>query len=242
MLFRVLDYLLQVYKTQLRAWGEEHPTYTGFLFRPVLPIVLYTGQRRWDGLTPFADLTEAGHLFRSVLPEVTPIFLNLSDTADDRLRRDGGPFGQVLRLVRRREAKVAEFRTLLTEALRHLERMPQAERLRWLELLTYLDAFVYHYRETTEQPSLHEVILDSVQSDELRLEVQTMHRTMADEHELRGELRGKRQTLVHQLRTRFGVLPELVAERIEAEQDVAQLDRWLENFATAKRLADVEIE
>jgi len=34
----------------------------------------------------------------------------------------------------------------------------------------------------------------------------------------------------------------LVAERIEAEQDVAQLDRWLENFAKAKRLADVGIE
>lgn len=242
MVFRVLDYLLQVYKTQLRAWGEEHPTYAGFLFRPVLPIVFYTGSRRWDALTSFADLTEAGALFQSVLPSVTPIFLNLHGTADARLRRDGGPFGQVLRLVRRREAKGAEFRTLLAEALQSLERMPRGERLRWLELLTYLDAFVYHYRETTEQPSLHDVILDSVQTDELRQEVLTMRRTGADVLREEGELRGKQSMLLRALRKRFRDLPDEIVARVETEQDLAQLYTWAENLAVAERLEEVGIK
>ena len=59
---------------------------------------------------------------------------------------------------------------------------------------------MYHYRETTEQPSLHEVILDSVQSDELRQEVLAMKRTGADVLREEGELRGMRRTLLRQLR------------------------------------------
>src|SRR5712691_4571202 len=102
MVFRVLDYLLEVYKTQLRAWGETHPTHAGFRFHPVLPIVFYTGSRRWDVLTPFEELTEAGHLFRALLPGVTPLFLNLRGTPDNQLQQDGGAFGQVLRLVQQR--------------------------------------------------------------------------------------------------------------------------------------------
>ena len=241
-MFRVLDYVMQVYKKQLREWGETHPSYAGFHFRPVLPIVLYTGFARWEEPTPLVKLTQAGEMFRDVLPELKPIFLNLSTTPDEQLRQKNGPFSQILRLMRRRHAKPAEFRTLLAESLRCLEEMPKAERLRWLELLTYVNAFVYHYREPAEQPGLHEVILNSVQTDELRQEVNTMRRSMADVNRDEGIVLGKRQALLRQLRKRFTQIPDPIEARVEAEQNVDELDRWLDNVITAKRLADVVID
>src|SRR5262245_6606255 len=41
--FRVLEYVVMIYKAQLREWAKSHDTFTGFRFQPVLPIVFYTG-------------------------------------------------------------------------------------------------------------------------------------------------------------------------------------------------------
>jgi len=47
MLLRVLEYLVQIYKAQLRARKKQGRTDRAFRLQPVLPIVLYTGERSW---------------------------------------------------------------------------------------------------------------------------------------------------------------------------------------------------
>ncbi len=54
-------------------------------------------------------------------------------------------------------------------------------------------------------------------------------------------LEARRQTLLRLLRRRFGDVPEAVTEVVTACRDVQQLDTWLDNFATARALADVGI-
>jgi hypothetical protein len=56
-----------------------------------------------------------------------------------------------------------------------------------------------------------------------------------------GAIETRQQTLVRQLRLRFGRVPRATEQLIRATQDTARLDAWLENFATAKTLADVGI-
>ncbi len=55
---RLLDYINAIYKRQRQQWIEKKKNLVGFLFEPVLPIVLYTGRRRWDVLAPFQDLVQ----------------------------------------------------------------------------------------------------------------------------------------------------------------------------------------
>src|SRR5712691_10410498 len=101
------------------------------------------------------QLTELGEQFRDVLPNIGPLFLNLGTTEPAALERDGGPFGQVMRLLRNPNAPLDAFRTLITEVVEHLEStMPRAERMRWLELMNYMDGFVYHYRDGSEHNAL----------------------------------------------------------------------------------------
>ncbi len=58
MILRALDYVVQIYKSQVRAWRRRHRSDAGLRLHPVLPVVLYTGARRWKGLGKLVDLIE----------------------------------------------------------------------------------------------------------------------------------------------------------------------------------------
>jgi hypothetical protein len=112
MRFRVLDYVVQVYKVQLREWAQANSTFADFQFRPVLPVVFYTGGRPWSELAGLAEQTTLGPQFRDILPAIEPIFLNLGTADPAALEREGGPFGQVMRVLRDAHASVDTFRGL----------------------------------------------------------------------------------------------------------------------------------
>jgi hypothetical protein len=149
-------------------------------------------------------------------------------------------------LVQRREARPQEFRDLLHRVVDHLETMPAAERLRWLELLSYLEATVYHDREQAEHEGLRDLILASVRTDEHRREVQAMRRSMADVDRERwgkeGAVLALRKALLRQLRGRFGKVPKSVERAVNATDDLARFDTWLDRVLTAPTLDDVGIE
>ena len=42
---RLAEYVLEAYKMQKRAWDDKHDSDATFMLNPVLPIVLYTGER-----------------------------------------------------------------------------------------------------------------------------------------------------------------------------------------------------
>jgi hypothetical protein len=124
--------------------------------------------------------------------------------------------------------------------------MPQAERRRWLELLSYIMALVYHVREPSEWPSLQQAIEASVQTDEHRQEVFEMRRTIADELKEEGAKEGaikkSQQTLIRLLKRRFGDVPDDLSSAIRATSDPEQLDTWLDEVVTAETLEEVGIE
>jgi hypothetical protein len=103
-------------------------------------------------------------------------------------------------------------------------------------------ALVYHAREPSEWPDLQQAIEASVQTDEHRQEVFEMRRTIADELEERGAIRNRQQTLIRQLKRRFGDVPDELLSTIRATDAPEQLDEWLDRFATAETLDEVGIE
>jgi hypothetical protein len=67
--------------------------------------------------------------------------------------------------------------------------MPDAERLRWLELLSYIMALVSHARDPSEWLELQKTIESSVRTDIHRQEIFEMRRTIA-ENSVHSPLRG----------------------------------------------------
>jgi len=245
MAFRMLEYVVQIYKAQAREWRREHRSFTGLRLHPVLPVVFYTGRRRWEALGRFVDLIDMSEKFTPVIPALEPLFLNLSAMPAPALETAGGFFGWVLRLIQERHARPRDFQDLLRRALQHLETMPAAERLRWLELLSYVHALVYHVRNQAEHGALQQEIEASVGTDELRQEVSAMGKTIAEALIEKGrkqeQLRSRRQILLNQMRGRFGDLPPETVAAVETNKSVQELDTWLERFATAARLEEIGI-
>ena len=147
--------------------------------------------------------------------------------------------------MQQRHARGPAFRTLLGQVVQTLEGMPQAERLRWLEMLSYIHALVYHEREPGEREDLQAHIGKSVKSDPHRQEVNAMRKTIADvlkeEGRTEGFLKARREMLLEAIRVRFEEPPANVRDAIEACTDIAQLDAWFRLALTARRLANVGI-
>ena len=254
---RLTEYQLQIFNYQKRQWAKRHKSLAKFRLEPVLPIVFYTGTRRWPSLGSVADLMEQGAEFRSVTAGIeAPLFVNLPELPSAQLTDQGGYFGAVLQLIQQRHVRTDEFRELLQRTVQHLEKMTDAERLRWLDLLSYIHALVAHERQPDEQQQLGESIETSVQTDPHRNEVNAMRITIADSliaqghqkghqkgrqegrqegHE-EGALESRRNILLRHITKRFGDVPTETLSVIEHCKDPVQLDEWLDGVLTAKSL------
>jgi hypothetical protein len=246
---RLLEYVVQIFKSQTRAWSRRHRSFAGIRLQPVLPVVFYTGTRRWDKVGRLVDLVEMGQEFREVTPILDPLFINLHALQSGKLESEGGFFGWVLRLVQERQSRPSEFDELLKRVIQHLETMPGEERLRWLELLSYIQALVYHDRNRSEHAVLETTIEASVQRDQQRQEVTNMGDTIADmfmekghrKGKKEGQLEARRQILLRQLHKRFREVPPEIRETVESTKDVKQLDLWLDRVLSAQSLDQLRI-
>jgi len=242
----------------VRKWSQSHRSLARVQLFPVLPVVFYTGLRRWPEVGTLVDLMERGEEFRAVTSIIErPLFLNLPELPARQLEHEGGYFGWVLQLFQQRKQRVGEFEELVERVITHLESMLPAEHQRLFELISYIDALIYHERNQREQARLRETVERSIQNEELRQEVFEMGKTMADVLMERGRTEGERkgrtegrteaaietrqQTLVRQLHRRFGDVPASAVSAVEATTDVDQLDTWLDRLVTARTLDELEI-
>jgi predicted transposase YdaD len=249
MRMRVLDYVLQIYKRQAREWQARHGSLAGFQFDPVLPVVLDTGATSWPELPRLVDQVRQGEDFVAVIPDIDPLYVNLPELTPATLE-GVGPLGWVLELMQQRRAGPEAFRALVVRVVRHLEEMPAKQRQRWLELLSYIRALVYHDRERSEQEGLREVIVASIRSDERRRDVENLTMTGAEalreqgrkEGRQQGEIRALQRTLANLLRKKFGRLPRSVERVIRGTESPGRLESWVVQAGTASSLDEIGIE
>jgi hypothetical protein len=152
--------------------------------------------------------------------------------------------------MQQRHKRLAVFEQTLQRVVRALEeQIADEDRDRWLKLLSYLDALIYHERDSAEHAALRQKVLDAVATDPHRAEVFNMGKSMAEVLKEEGRREGQQQEAVRRqranvllgLRRKFKKVPEGIVKRVEAADDVEQLTAWLDALFTAKKLADVGI-
>jgi hypothetical protein len=247
---RSVGYAMDAYRSQLRRWEESRGSLEHFKYDLVVPIVLYTGERSWRAPTPFRNLVNGGDAFPTQIPSIEPLFLSLPSLNEETLAREGGALGVVLRLLRQRSAAFETFQALLTDTALMVESQLWQDSHRLREILSYLAASVYHFRNKNEREHLSAELARSIQSRTLRREVQTMGQTIADalreegkrEGRREGKLEGKQQALVLQMQRRFGrkATAAFIAT-IEKTTAAQTLDKWLGNIVDAKTVEDIGI-
>jgi hypothetical protein len=242
---RLLEYLVQIWKRHVKQYGETHKSLASVKLNPVLPVVLHTGSYAWEKMGSLLELMDDSEDFREVTPVFEPLFISLPDRSEADLEQQGGYFGQVLALLKARKARRGLFAQRLGRTVSSLEELKGEERLRRLELLCYVEALVYHSRETTEHNALRERIDAALKNDESRLEVNMVRRTLADVHRdegrREGEITVRKQTLLDLLRVRWGTVSAETEQAIAATQDAEKLAEWLRGVVTSKDLKSIGI-
>jgi hypothetical protein len=248
---RTVGYAMEVYRLQERRWLQSHKTLQGLLYEAVIPIAIYTGERVWQAPTPFRELVKGGEFFAPFIPGTEPLFLSLPGKSEEELVRDGRALGTVLYVLQQRHAVIDDFHRALTNAVGIVQEHAAEDRHRLSELLSYLTAVVYHFRNVNERDSLRDELERSIRVQTVRKEVHSMGQTIAEalreegmmEGERKGELKAKRETLIMQLRQKFGgkVTPAIVGN-IEKTSDLDMLDHWLAELLDAETLQELGIQ
>jgi hypothetical protein len=237
MVFRVLRYVILIYERQLATWLQGRPNLRGFRFHPVLPIVFYWGTRSWPALTPMPTLVHQGELFGRQLPDLEPVFIDLARVDAAELCNQAGIVGWVLWLVQQRRLGTAAFQDVLRQVVRRVDSLPAGQRQRWEQLLWFAHGLVYHERQPGEREQCADFIRGTVRASR-QAEVQTMAKTIAEDL----EDKGKRDALMLVLRARFKQIPAAIEAKIQATEDSQQLETWLVEFATARKLGDIDFK
>jgi hypothetical protein len=239
--------MTQIWDRQRRGWLDEDIPETQWRFRPILPVLFYTGKADWKSplsVTALMDLPEALEPF---VPQHQTLFLNLKDTDPEKLVAEGYPFGWVLRVIQKEDATKEEFEEALHLAVSNLDKLPEEERNQWEKLMYYLILLIFHRRDAEEQPELFSVVNETVKDYNRREEVLKMGRTAAQaliEEGIglgieQGALRTRREDLLKFMQARFGQVPIVLEREILAIQDMNKLSHLIERVARANDIDDI---
>jgi predicted transposase/invertase (TIGR01784 family) len=242
MLFRVVRYVVLIYERQAMEWLQTHRNLRKFRFSPVLPIVFYSGTRSWDELKPMAELVQHGQLFQKRLPTLEPEFVNLSTTGEAVLQNHSGLIGWVLWLIQQKHQKLATFRNTLHRVVARVDDARDKNPGRSDSLLWFMQSLMYHDRKPSEREPLAEVIRSSVRKAN-QAEVDAMGKTIAqafmEKGEQEGEIKGRRDFFLMQLREKFKTVPKSIVAEVQATTDLHQFDVWGSAILNARQITDI---
>jgi predicted transposase/invertase (TIGR01784 family) len=177
--FRVLSYMVHIWDMQRREGENKNVPKHQWRFKPVLPVILYTGSQQWDA-------PEMKHLFdlapslEPLIPQHKIFFLNLKSLEPKRLTENDNPFGWILRIMQKENATTDELGMDLVLSVERFMNMPVDEQANWEKLMHFLYAFIYHRRDESEHAKLMKIIEDSIVDQSKIEEVNKMSKTMAE--------------------------------------------------------------
>jgi len=234
---RMWVYLGMLLQELLRR-GELTP---GRKLPPVLPLVLYNGERPWSGPVELSELMEPGPGgLDKYRPQLRCLVLDEQRYKDSELRSMRNLVAAVFRLEQCREPEQV---LAVLEAVSEWLQEPEQAELRRAFLAWLNEVVSARVGEDLRLPELDNLREARTMLGERVKEWQERYKAEGRQEGLeeglqQGLRRGEAELLLRQLERKFGPVPEHVRRRIE-EADEEQLLLWGERVLTAEQLNEV---
>jgi hypothetical protein len=230
MALRMLRYELKIWD----AWLKENPH--AKRIPAILPVVLHHSPQGWTAAVAFEALLDVDDELLAVTAPYVPRFQlildDISAASDDELRgRAVTALGRLVLLCLRYSRTPEELVQRLSgwaDLVREVRRAPNGA-----AALKRIYIYIYAINERYRPKELVRLVGKAL-GEEGKAEMASVAEQLRQE----GERKGRREILLKQLRTRFGVLPKAAVKRVNAA-DAGQLDLWAERVLSAPTLADV---
>ena len=228
--FRVLFYMVQIWDAQRREWESENIPKSQWRFRPILPIVFYTGEQRWSTPLTLNAVMDIPDVFSRFVPQFDTLFLSVKETDETNLTKSDHPLGWLLTVLQKEHANKEAISTALIEAMSHINTLDDAQSQQRCRAIFYLFLLILHRRPVEEHEELRTLFEQHIQQISDREEVEVMAQTMA-EHLIeqgiergkaqgieqgikQGETRAKQEVILKMIRLRFDSVPESVTSQL----------------------------
>ena len=264
--FRVLFYMVQIWDSQRREWESNSVPKSEWRFRPILPIVFYTGSQRWRAPLTLAAMMDLPDALSRFVPTFDTLFLGVKATSESDLTESAHPLGWLLTVLQKEDASKSAISGALIEALSHLNALGEAYTPQRQRAILYLFLLILHRRPVEEQAELRRLVDQHIEQISDREEVSVMAQTMA-EHLIergkaqgieqgkaegieqgkaegieQGETRAKQEALLKLLRFRFDSVPESAVDEIRLIRNLSRLDFLFEQVLSAQTLDEVDLQ
>ena len=256
--FRVLFYMVQIWDAQRREWESDNVPKSQWRFRPILPIVFYTGEQRWSTPLTLNAVMDIPDVFSRFVPQFDTLFLGVKETDETNLTKSNHPLGWLLTVLQKEQADKEAIRTVLIEALSHLNTLDDAQSQQRQRAILYLFLLILHRRPAEEHEELQTLVDQYIQQPSDREEVVVMAQTMAEHLIERGKAQGieqgleqgleqgetqaKQEAVLKLMRFRFDAVPESVTNQINQIRSPSRLDSLFEKVLTAETLDEIDLQ
>ena len=194
MAFRVLSYMVNILALQRREWEANNVPENERRYAPVIPIVFYTGEQRWNAPLALDALMDGPDVLSEFIPKFKILLLDVKATAPDTLTRTGHPLGWLLTVLQKENAKEAEIERALIESISHLNTLGEAQIEQWEIAIAYFLLLILHRRPGEQHDGLKTVVQNQIPLSR-RKEVTEMVYSMADRLLDEGAKRGIEQDI-----------------------------------------------
>jgi predicted transposase/invertase (TIGR01784 family) len=234
--FRLLCYMVNLWREYL----EGNPG--AKTLPPVLPAVLYHGERHWNAPRRLSEIVEADGDLSPYLPDFAYDLYDLGDYADESLLLgDSMALGVVLYLMK--HIHDADFPDRFTQAAQYLGTI--GDRKVQLEFLEWMLRYAYHARED-EKEAIDRGLTAFDDENARRIAMTIAERLRQEGMEKglekgleKGVTIGKINSIHKLLGKRFGAVPPSVQKRLE-NATMETLDRFLEDLLDFDDLQSAE--
>ncbi|AEX84509.1 hypothetical protein Marpi_0050 [Marinitoga piezophila KA3] len=124
MQFRILEYMVRIWKNYINEHKKESRT-KGFKLIPIMPIVFYTGKRKWTAENWFMKKVENWEMFDEYTPKFKYEVIDLSQISEEQLINIKNALGLLLALNKAERNKIQK---IIYEIKEELEKLPDKEK------------------------------------------------------------------------------------------------------------------
>ena len=185
--FRLLFYMMHIWDSQRQRWLEDRVPKSEWRLRPILPIVFYSGDRRWQVPLSVTAIMDIPDVLSRFVPDFDTLFLNVKEIEATELIKTGHPFGWLLTVLQREKADKDKIIEVLTEAIAYLNTLEPEASERRKRALHYFVMLIASRRPSAE----HSELIDLVNQHSDEEEVKIMAKSMLDVTLEKGIKKGK---------------------------------------------------
>ena len=192
--FRMLSYMYHIWDQQRQQWIAEKVPKSQWRFRPIIPVVFYTGRSEWRPAISMETLMTVPAPLLRFVPRFETLFLGIQNEPDANLLKTASPFGWLMTVLKRLDTTDSSVFVSVLETLGdYLGDLSDQERAAWTQAVYYLHLLVFYKRSVEERADLERLVSEHREDLNLSQEEATLMQTMAEHYLQQGIEQGKAQ-------------------------------------------------